>query len=100
MHACINQDIVARTIEDRMLLIPTSGEICRQGAIVILNYTAQQIWEIMSSSKIFTKKEIILFLQEEYRESNKIESDVNLFWNFLLEHELIVLVEGSSMSQK
>lgn len=72
-----------------MYLVPTSGTISRQGAIVELNSSAREVWEFMQTLKSFSKEDVIIWFQEKHGENAHIKADIEEFWDFLISNELI-----------
>lgn len=92
MRAKTKQDIVTRVIHDTIYLVPTTGKISQEGSIVTLNSTGKAIWEHISALPSFTKNDLISFLEAKHGEISSIKDDVEEFYQFMFNNELIITI--------
>ncbi|MBN1663789.1 MAG: PqqD family protein [Deltaproteobacteria bacterium] len=73
---CHSEDVVVRTIEDELILVPlVAGIGSVEGEIYALDETGREIWNRMDGRK--TVSEIITDLEKTYQSSERsIQSDV------------------------
>lgn len=91
MKIVAKDGVVARKIGEKLYLIPTSGVVYSDGAVVELNSTGEVIWTFIAASRSFELEVLISHLDDIYGDIDNIEQDIVEFIEHLAKCEIITM---------
>ena len=91
MKIVAKDDIVTRKIGDKLYLVPTSGSVYSDGAVIELNSTGEVIWTFIVTSRYFELEMLISHLSDIYENVESIDEDISEFIECLVECEIVTV---------